>query len=386
MKEDSHGNMYVHGGTEIEVRNAKEALEVFYRGQKRRRVAQTQLNHESSRSHSVFNIRLVKVHPLDEAEIDTSLPAAVSQLALVDLAGSERTSRTGNTGSRLKEAGNINNSLMTLRSCIEKLRKNQKSSSKERVPYRDDKMTHLFKNYFEGIGSIKMIVCVNPRAADFDENSNVLQFAEMAQEVEIERFDPVERELAYTPARQRTNAEVAYQEAMNRANTDVAVAKLNPDYAPIYSLGPPWPVVDVNTIDDEENLDGLARYLGQRIATRNTLTADHMEKCEIKTLVPLVSYLLCIFISKYVVEIFRQRLVDNEKENTLFRDEKQKLTAGWEGEKRRIRDLETRLVNAEAANATLQRRADGFNDAKHILENEVGIHEIYLYEASTEPQ
>ena len=33
-------------------------------GQKRRRVAQTQLNHESSRSHSVFNIRLVQV-PLD---------------------------------------------------------------------------------------------------------------------------------------------------------------------------------------------------------------------------------------------------------------------------------------------------------------------------------
>ena len=280
LKEDSHGNMYVHGGTEIEVRSAKEALEVFYRGQKRRRVAQTQLNHESSRSHSVFNIRLVKVHPLDEDEIDTERPAAVSQLALVDLAGSERTARTGNTGNRLKEAGNINNSLMTLRSCIEKLRKNQKSSGKERVPYRDDKMTHLFKNYFEGIGSIKMIVCVNPRAADYDENSNVLQFAEMAQEIQIERFDPVERELAYTPARQRTNAELAYQEAMNKANFDVAVGQLNPDYSPIYSMGPPWPVCDINTIDDEENLSGLGRYLDQRIATRNTLVADHQEKCK----------------------------------------------------------------------------------------------------------
>ena len=281
LKEDSNGNMYVHGGTEIEVRNAKEALEVFYRGQKRRRVAQTQLNHESSRSHSVFNIRLVKVHPLDEDEIDTERPATISQLALVDLAGSERTARTGNTGNRLKEAGNINNSLMTLRSCIEKLRKNQKSSGKERVPYRDDKMTHLFKNYFEGIGSIKMIVCVNPRASDYDENSNVLQFAEMAQEVEIERFDPIERELAYTPARQRANAESAYQDALNKANTDVAVGQLNPDYSPIYSMGPPWPVCDVNTIDDEENLGGLGRYLDQRIATRNTLVADHQEKSKI---------------------------------------------------------------------------------------------------------
>lgn len=33
-------------------------------GQKRRRVGQTQLNHESSRSHSVFTIRLVQA-PLD---------------------------------------------------------------------------------------------------------------------------------------------------------------------------------------------------------------------------------------------------------------------------------------------------------------------------------
>ena len=95
---------------------------------------------------------------------------------------------------------------MTLRACIEKLRKNQRSSAKERVPYRDDKITHLFKNYFEGNGAIRMIVCINPRASDYDENTNVLQFAEMTKEVEVERQDAVHRELAFTPARQRANA------------------------------------------------------------------------------------------------------------------------------------------------------------------------------------
>ena len=105
LKEDVYGNMYVHGATELEVRSPKEALEVFYRGQKRRRVAETQLNHESSRSHSVFNIRLVKLTPQDDVEINSEEPAVVSQLALVDLAGSERTARTGNTGNRLREAG-----------------------------------------------------------------------------------------------------------------------------------------------------------------------------------------------------------------------------------------------------------------------------------------
>ena len=50
----------------------------------------------------------------------------MSQLSLVDLAGSERTNRTKNSGDRLKEAGNINQSLMVLRNCLEILRENQK--------------------------------------------------------------------------------------------------------------------------------------------------------------------------------------------------------------------------------------------------------------------
>lgn len=79
-----------------------------------------------------------------------------------------------------------------------------------------------------GIGAVKMIVCVNPRVADYDETVNVLQFAEMAQEIEIERIDPIAREFAMTPARQRVHQ--AYQEAMNKANTEVDEAKLNPQH------------------------------------------------------------------------------------------------------------------------------------------------------------
>lgn len=51
---------YVHAVTEIEVRSANEAAELLTKGQKRRRVAHTTLNAESSRSHSVFNIRVVQ--------------------------------------------------------------------------------------------------------------------------------------------------------------------------------------------------------------------------------------------------------------------------------------------------------------------------------------
>ena len=85
-----------------------------------------QLNQESSRSHAIFNIRLVKSFPSGDGEIDLEKPCMVTQLALVDLAGSERTSRTGNAGYALKEAGRINNSLMNLRRCMERLREHQK--------------------------------------------------------------------------------------------------------------------------------------------------------------------------------------------------------------------------------------------------------------------
>ena len=151
--------------TEVEVKSADEAAEVLAKGQKRRRVAHTTLNAESSRSHSVFNIRVVQA-PLDyqvslsdHQSCDSSktnevvdLKGAspekvliVGQLSLVDLAGSERNSRTKTSGERLREAGSINNTLMTLRSCMEILRENQLNGTNKMVPYRDSKITHLFK-------------------------------------------------------------------------------------------------------------------------------------------------------------------------------------------------------------------------------------------------
>ena len=55
----SYRNMYVHGVTEVEVKSTEEALEAFNKGQKQRSISATLLNTQSSRSHSIFNIRLV---------------------------------------------------------------------------------------------------------------------------------------------------------------------------------------------------------------------------------------------------------------------------------------------------------------------------------------
>lgn len=53
--------MYVHGVNEQEVFNADEAFEWLRKGQLRKRTAPTFLNMDSSRSHTVFTIRVVQV-------------------------------------------------------------------------------------------------------------------------------------------------------------------------------------------------------------------------------------------------------------------------------------------------------------------------------------
>ncbi|KAA3678929.1 kinesin family member 23 [Paragonimus westermani] len=106
LREDAQRNIYVSGCVEVEVKSVEDALRIFSTGQKRRHVGQTALNSESSRSHCIFTIRLVRTgydEKYDEAIEDKNL-LVTSQLCLVDLAGSERATRAGTQGDRLREA------------------------------------------------------------------------------------------------------------------------------------------------------------------------------------------------------------------------------------------------------------------------------------------
>uniref|UniRef100_A0A667ZRA9 Kinesin-like protein n=1 Tax=Myripristis murdjan TaxID=586833 RepID=A0A667ZRA9_9TELE len=273
LREDQNHNMYVAGCTEVEVKSTEEAFEVFWKGQKKRRIANTQLNRESSRSHSVFIMKLAQA-PLD-ADGDHILQdknqVNVSQLCLVDLAGSERTSRTRAEGSRLREAGNINQSLMTLRTCIEVLRENQMCGTNKMVPYRDSKVTHLFKNYFDGEGKVRMIVCVNPKADDYEETMLVMRFAEMTQEVEVAR--PVDRPICGLAAGRRHRNQAFRDELSRRleerggpSTADAAVIWFLIDSFPAL---PPCELVDPA---DDQTLPRLIEVLERRHCIRQKMT------------------------------------------------------------------------------------------------------------------
>ncbi|MEE6503499.1 hypothetical protein FKM82_004841 [Ascaphus truei] len=201
---------------------------------------------------------------------------ALSQLSLVDLAGSERTNRTKAEGNRLREAGNINQSLMTLRTCIEVLRENQLYGTNKMVPYRDSKLTHLFKNYFDGEGKVRMIVCVNPNADDHEESLQVMRFAEMTQEVEVAR--PVDKPICgLTPGRRYRNQ--AFKEELSRRLEDRG-GPLNgePDENSVIEIliqsFPPLPSCELLDANDEQTLPRLIEVLEKRRRIRHMISDE----------------------------------------------------------------------------------------------------------------
>ena len=94
-----------------------------------RHVFATRINGASSRSHSIFTIKVVRL-PKNADPEDPAVFANVSRLSVVDLAGSERGKNTDTKGDRLKEAGNINKSLMVLGQCMEVMRRNQEDRAR----------------------------------------------------------------------------------------------------------------------------------------------------------------------------------------------------------------------------------------------------------------
>ncbi|XP_050007915.1 kinesin-like protein KIF23 isoform X10 [Alexandromys fortis] len=343
LREDKNHNMYVAGCTEVEVKSTEEAFEVFWRGQKKRRIANTHLNRESSRSHSVFSIKLVQA-PLD-ADGDNVLQEkeqiTISQLSLVDLAGSERTNRTKAEGNRLREAGNINQSLMTLRTCMEVLRENQTYGTNKMVPYRDSKLTHLFKNYFDGEGKVRMIVCVNPKAEDYEESLQVMRFAEVTQEVEVAR--PVDKAICgLTPGRRYRNLPRGGPVGDEPLVTEVILQSFPPL--------PPSKLLDIN---DEETLPKLIEALEKRHHLRQLMTEELNKQC--------MNF-------KALLKEFDSSLLNKENYIQEKLNEKEKLISGQKSE---IERLEKKNKTLEYKVEVLEKTTTIYEEDKRNLQQEL---------------
>ncbi|XP_042355037.1 kinesin-like protein KIF20A [Plectropomus leopardus] len=180
LSDDKQGNPYVKDLSWIQVRSAEEAWRILRAGRRNQSFASTHLNQNSSRSHSIFSIRVLHVRP----EADSAQAMHISELTVCDLAGSERCKEQRN-GERMKEANNINTSLLTLGRCIAALRHNQNNKLRppQVVPFRDSKLTRVLQGFFCGRGTSSMVVNINPCASIYDETLQALKFSAIATQL-----------------------------------------------------------------------------------------------------------------------------------------------------------------------------------------------------------
>ena len=139
---------------------------ILDRAQKNRSVAATKANEHSSRSHSVFILRLQGTNAATGETCEGTLN-------LVDLAGSERLKQSQAEGERMKETQNINKSLSSLGDVIEALGNKQKTH----IPYRNSKLTHLLQYSLGGNSKTLMFVMISPLEAHLQETLASLKFA-----------------------------------------------------------------------------------------------------------------------------------------------------------------------------------------------------------------
>uniref|UniRef100_A0A6Q2XKK0 Kinesin motor domain-containing protein n=1 Tax=Esox lucius TaxID=8010 RepID=A0A6Q2XKK0_ESOLU len=164
----------IKGLEEITVHNKNEVYQILERGSAKRKTASTLMNAYSSRSHSVFS---VTIH-MKEITVEGEELVKIGKLNLVDLAGSENIGRSGAVDKRAREAGNINQSLLTLGRVITAL-----VEKRPHVPYRESKLTRILQDSLGGRTKTSIIATVSPASINLEETLSTLDYANRAKNI-----------------------------------------------------------------------------------------------------------------------------------------------------------------------------------------------------------
>ncbi|BBH05370.1 P-loop containing nucleoside triphosphate hydrolases superfamily protein, partial [Prunus dulcis] len=154
IREDIKKGVYVENLKEVEVTSARDVMQQLIQGAANRKVAATNMNRASSRSHSVFTCIIES-----KRECQGVTHHRFARLNLVDLAGSERQKSSGAEGERLKEATNINK--LVIMNLV-----NVSNGKSLHVPYRDSKLTFLLQDSLGG--NSKTIIIANLFVGDIE--------------------------------------------------------------------------------------------------------------------------------------------------------------------------------------------------------------------------
>ncbi|KAM9723994.1 kinesin-like protein KIFC3 [Menidia menidia] len=170
---DGTGQLHVPGLRVIEVKSFQHIKKILATARRNRITFGTQMNQHSSRSHALL---CITVQGTDLA----SGSKTTGKLNLVDLAGSERVWKSGAEGERLKEAQNINRSLLSLGDVIQALRARQ-----THIPFRNSRLTYLLQDSLGKGSKTAMVVQVSALESNVGETLCSLKFAQRVCKVEL---------------------------------------------------------------------------------------------------------------------------------------------------------------------------------------------------------
>ncbi|XP_066587687.1 kinesin-like protein KIF20B [Prorops nasuta] len=184
LMKDKYGTSYVRDLKSFYATSAIEALQILSAGQSRATVAQTTLNSKSSRSHSIFSVKLCKYQEMDAPE-----NVEVFTLTFCDLAGCGRSKKMLEEGKRSIEARNINNSLIVLGRCLKAVWTSQSSKhSMKNIkgPFRESKLTTMFQKSLSGQDHLSFIVTLDSSSDLYVDTHGVLNTCAIAKKIVID--------------------------------------------------------------------------------------------------------------------------------------------------------------------------------------------------------
>lgn len=162
----------IQGLTDAHLVSPISGMQLLQKALEKRHVAATKINDLSSRSHTVFTINVA----LDADKSGDYLTRG--KINLVDLAGSENIGKSGAENKRAREAGMINQSLLTLGRVINSL-----VDKSPHVPYRESKLTRLLQDSLGGRTKTCIIATVSPALVNVEETLSTLEYASRAKNI-----------------------------------------------------------------------------------------------------------------------------------------------------------------------------------------------------------
>lgn len=209
---DGRGTM-IQNLYELDVVDAKLGFEMLQKCLGKRKMGSTKLNSRSSRSHTIFTITMLKTVMSPSGQEVVRL----SKMNLVDLAGSEDIIKSGATDTGAKEAGLINQSLLTLGKVISALSEGREP---RHIPYRESKLTRLLQGSIGGKTKTALIATISPAKLNVMETMLTLNYASKAKNIKNIPQSTADSELVLKRTKIRDlSAEIA------RLNRDLLASK-----------------------------------------------------------------------------------------------------------------------------------------------------------------